>query len=320
MSRASSAGANKRKIATAPKADAAAAAAVAAAAGEAGKAAAASSLLGWAKFVIGVAGIFFFYGTLYANAQRELTSEQAPVAPETRPTRFTNTAFVLLVQCTGNALFSIAMHFVTVYVFGVCTPQEEAARGAKHGGAPKAITPFFTVLLSLDAVKVSFGYVFAMYSSNKALEFVSYPLQILAKSCKMIPVMLGSILILRKSYGPLKYLSVAIMTAGVVYFSFLEKSGGHKKEAKADAAGSAAVYGYGLLVASLVLDGLSGPMQEGMKKYVLTAFQQNLISNAWAIVYMGAVVLINNEWTSSVRRAASRARGGGCGALCRSLN
>ena len=247
-----------------------------------------------------VAGIFFFYGTLYSDAQRELTVKpKDPSDPG-----FTFTAFMLLVQCSGNALFSLVMHFLTV-PFGVCTPGEELARARVR--APRAaLKPFLSVLLSLDAALVSFGYVFAMYSSNFALLYVSFPLQVLAKSCKMVPVMLGSILILGARFGLSKYLSVATMTAGVMYFQYLEPA----KHGKA--AAETKWFGPALLCASLALDGLSGPLQENMKKkYVVTAFQQNLISNAWAVVYMGLLTLaLPNEWTGAVRfhRARARAR------------
>jgi hypothetical protein len=185
-------------------------------------------LLRYVKFAVGVLGIFYFYGTLYADGQKALTSEQEPVGGETEKTRFTNTGFVLLVQCTGNAAFSLLMHFVTVYVFNTCTRQEALAAAtalAKKNGKqqpPQDLQPFWEVLVSQNAILCAAGYVFAMYSSNKALEFVSYPLQILAKSCKMIPVMLGGILINKKEYKLVEKLAVVLMTVGVIYFSFLE--------------------------------------------------------------------------------------------------
>ena len=236
-----------------------------------------------------VAGIFYFYSVPYADGQKELTRGQAD------GTKFTFTAFMLLVQCMGNAVFSILAHFLTV-PFGVWTPRD-ALRDAqkKHPGA--AIKPFFSVLLSLDAFKVAFGYVFAMYSSNRALEYVSFTLQVLAKSCKMIPVMVGSALILGKRYGVTKVVSVLIMTGGVIWFQMMEK----KKPHKGGGGDMDALWGPVLLGASLILDGVSGPLQEDLKKkYVLTQFQQNLISNAWAIVLMAMVTVLNNEWQPAV--------------------
>ena len=289
-----------------------------------------SSTTRYIKFAAGVAGIFFFYGAVYAEAQRELTSLQPLAGSETKQTRFTNTAFVMMVQCLGNALFSVVMHFLTVYVLGVWTRKESQDRVAKRVAKEaeelalkakedegkrfsvertrKLKKSFWGVLLSWDAIKVSLGYVFAMYSSNKALEFVSFPLQILAKSCKMIPVLLGDVLITGKRRNAQEYLGVVLMTAGVIYFSFLDGGSGKKGHGKGGAGAMDAsnqMLGYLLLAGSLALDGVSGPLQQQMGEYALTSFQQNLVSNAWAIVYMAVVVVLNNEWTSSVRASCA---------------
>jgi len=230
------------------------------------------------------------YGIFYTDAQKALTSKQSD------GTKFRYTAFYITVQCLGNALFSIVMHFLTVHVMGICTVEEESRRGGKA----RAVVPFFNVLLSQDAAGVAFTYVFAMYTSNKALDFVSFPFQVLAKSCKMIPVLLGSMYFLGKKYSLAKYLSVAIMTLGVGMFFWFEKKGDKGGKGGAHGGADTSLMGIALITASLAFDGASGPMQEGMKKYVLTAFQQNLVSNVWAVLYMSALVLGFNEFFPAV--------------------
>eukprot|EP00960_Hanusia_phi_P049983 759921-Hanusia_phi.AAC.4 len=49
----------------------------------------------------------------------------------------------------------------------------------------------------------------AMAASNEALRYVSYPTQVLGKSCKMVPVFLMGILIGGKKYGWSMYLQVS---------------------------------------------------------------------------------------------------------------
>ncbi|CAF0968723.1 unnamed protein product [Adineta steineri] len=61
----------------------------------------------------------------------------------------------------------------------------------------------------------SFTYLFAMLSSNYALEFVSYPMQVLGKSAKPVPVMLLGVLIARKRYPLKKYLYVLLIVFGM---------------------------------------------------------------------------------------------------------
>ena len=86
----------------------------------------------------------------------------------------------------------------------------------------------------------------AMAASNEALRYVSYPTQVLGKSCKMVPVMAGGLLLGGKSYTLFEYLQVALITGGVVVFNF----GGKKKGG--DAADSA--YGLVLIALSLIMD------------------------------------------------------------------
>ena len=96
----------------------------------------------------------------------------------------------------------------------------------------------------------------AMAASNEALRYVSFPTQVLGKSCKMVPVMAGGILLGGKSYDLVKYLQVALITLGVTVFNF----GGKKKGGGEDSA-----YGLWLIAASLVMDAVTGGLQDRVK-------------------------------------------------------
>ena len=48
----------------------------------------------------------------------------------------------------------------------------------------------------------------AMAGSNEALRYVSYPTQVLGKSCKMVPVMAGGLVLGGKSYSFFEYMQV----------------------------------------------------------------------------------------------------------------
>ena len=65
----------------------------------------------------------------------------------------------------------------------------------------------------------SFTYLFAMLASNYALEFVSYPMQVLGKSVKPVPVMLLGVLVARKRYPLVKYLYVSLIVMGKKRFA-----------------------------------------------------------------------------------------------------
>ena len=69
-----------------------------------------------------------------------------------------------------------------------------------------------------------------MIFSNSALRHVNYPTQVLGKSCKMIPVLLAgtifksmyffTFLSIARKYSVKKYISVFIITGGIVCIQF----------------------------------------------------------------------------------------------------
>lgn len=139
----------------------------------------------------------------------------------------------------------------------------------------------------------------AMAASNEALRYVSYPTQVLGKSCKMVPVMLFGILIGGKwnDYGLTDYVQVILVTVGVVIFNF----GAPVKPGKGG--GSDSSYGLALIAGSLALDGCTGGLQDRVKKSTAllnkakpgakpTPFESMLYTNlAGAIVALGFAVV-----------------------------
>ena len=90
-----------------------------------------------------------------------------------------------------------------------------------------------------------------MSASNQALMYVSYAFQALAKSCKMIPVMLGNVLLGSKRYSLKEYLVVLSITAGIILFNLSAE----RNEAGNDATSSSSYSGVIMLLIALVLDG-----------------------------------------------------------------
>ena len=108
----------------------------------------------------------------------------------------------------------------------------------------------------LDIFNSGVSQVVAMAASNEALRYVSYPTQVLGKSCKMVPVMAGGIVLGGKTYSMIEYLQVLMITSGVVVFNF----GGKKK-----GGGSDSPYGLGLIAFSLLMDAFTGGLQDKVK-------------------------------------------------------
>lgn len=97
----------------------------------------------------------------------------------------------------------------------------------------------------------------AMAASGEALRYVSYATQVLGKSCKMVPVMLGGLVLGGKSYKATEYAQVLLVTIGVVVFNF----GGKSKKGADDSS-----YGLILISASLFMDMVTGGLQDKVKE------------------------------------------------------
>lgn len=55
--------------------------------------------------------------------------------------------------------------------------------------------------------------------SNSSLGFLNYPTQVIFKCCKLIPVLIGSILIQKKQHGPLDFIAAIAMCVGLTFFT-----------------------------------------------------------------------------------------------------
>ncbi len=97
------------------------------------------------------------------------------------------------------------------------------------------------------------------FFSVRALRYVIYPIQVLAKSCKPVPVMLMGAL-MGKKYPPKKYLKVLLIVGGVGLFmgggDKSKKSDGDEKDA------SSQMIGVSLLFISLCFDGGTGAYED----------------------------------------------------------
>ena len=91
-----------------------------------------------------------------------------------------------------------------------------------------------------------------------SLQHVDYITFILAKSCKLLPVMFLHITLYRRRYPFYKYAVVALVTSGVAVFTSHQSEGSKKNKG---AAGSS-LYGLMLLGINLLFDGLTNSTQD----------------------------------------------------------
>mmetsp|Transcript_84876 Transcript_84876/g.274368 ORF Transcript_84876/g.274368 Transcript_84876/m.274368 type:complete len:844 (-) Transcript_84876:81-2612(-) len=76
-----------------------------------------------------------------------------------------------------------------------------------------------------EYVKLSVLTMGGMYLTNWSLKYLSYPLRVVFKSSKLVPTMMLSVVYLKKRYSRTQYLSVALLTLGVVLFTLGDARG-----------------------------------------------------------------------------------------------
>merc|ERR1719265_1865364 len=121
---------------------------------------------------------------------------------------------------------------------------------------------------------ISLSNVAATTCQYEALKCVSFPVQMLGKSFKMMPVMIWGILISQKQYSLTDWLVAAAVTGGVTEF-LMTGSISAPLAGKGDS-----VYGLGLLLGFLAFDGFSSTFQEKLfKEHQTSKYNQMLYIN-----------------------------------------
>jgi len=135
-----------------------------------------------------------------------------------------------------------------------------------------------------------------MLASNLALTYVSYPTQVLAKSCKLIPVMLMRIVVLGKSYTLKEYMAVLLITFGISLFMLAPKEGQEAAEEESDS-----LLGLFLLVISLLLDGYTGPKQERLLTTSRPSLDQMMFGlNVGALGILSVALVVTGQLWSGI--------------------
>ncbi|KAI7081968.1 hypothetical protein KC356_g8753 [Hortaea werneckii] len=117
----------------------------------------------------------------------------------------------------------------------------------------RSILPPLLLVAFTSALASPFGYA--------SLAHVDYITFILAKSCKLLPVMFLHVTLYGKRYPFYKYGVVALVTGGVALFTLSSKSSSSKKKSSSGGSGSSA-YGLLLLSINLLFDGLTNSTQD----------------------------------------------------------
>lgn len=94
--------------------------------------------------------------------------------------------------------------------------------------------------------------------SNSSVGYLNYPTQVIFKSCKLIPVMIGSIIILGKRYSFAEVCACLCMSIGLIWFTLADST----------VQPNFSITGVILVSCALLCDAVIGNVQEGaMKKH-----------------------------------------------------
>ncbi|XP_015513334.1 solute carrier family 35 member B1 [Neodiprion pinetum] len=214
------------------------------------------------KLLVCAAGIFvcyFYFGVL----QEKITRGQYGDAD--KPEKFTFAFALVSVQCLLNYMFA------KVILLTVMKQGEDSTR-----------TIYYAVS--------SLTYLLAMVCSTMALQFVSYPTQVVGKAGKPIPVMILGVLLGRKVYPLRKYLFVLLIVVGVALFMYKDNVANTKQTE------SQMGFGEFLLLLSLTMDGLTGAVQERMRaEHKSKSGHMMLNMNFWSFIFSTSVILVSGE-------------------------
>jgi len=136
---------------------------------------------------------------------------------------------------------------------------------------------------------ISLSNVGATWCQYEALRYVSFPVQMLGKSFKMMPVMIWGIIISQKRYGWQDWAIAAAITGGVTEFLMTGSI-------KAKHSSGTGAYGLFLLLVFLGLDGFTSTFQEKLfKQHSTTKYNQMFYVNSFSCIVSFVTLLASQK-------------------------
>ena len=149
-------------------------------------------------------------------------------------------------------------------------------------------------------------YVFAMIGSNECLRFVSYPVAVLAKSCKLIPMMVMGSLIERRQYSTQQWISAICISTGIALFNYSRMPQKQQDEQQQTSDDNQYWKGMILLFISLCMDGFLGACQgilkrPGKDQRPPTAVETMLYVNLYSLIFLIPMAVTSGQWVEGIR-------------------
>ncbi|XP_020815957.1 adenosine 3'-phospho 5'-phosphosulfate transporter 2 [Drosophila serrata] len=125
--------------------------------------------------------------------------------------------------------------------------------------------------------------------SNSSLGYLNYPTQVIFKCCKLIPVLVGSILIQGKRYGVLDFAAATCMCIGLAWFTL----------ADSQMTPNFNLLGVAMISGALLCDAAIGNVQEkAMREFKAPSSEVVFYSYGLGFVYLFVIMLVTGNFFS----------------------
>ncbi|KAK1734774.1 UAA transporter family protein [Skeletonema marinoi] len=236
------------------------------------------------QLLFGAGGIyasFLYYGSLQEDVFR-YESEDG--------TKFTHAWYLQVLESLANVIFGT----IALIVMGASSNSKNSV-GLWWGGTPN--------LPKKPFVSSGFSQVCSKAFTSLALaNGLSFPVATLAKSGKMAPVMLGSLILGGATYGLREYLQVLAIIGGTAILSMSKK-----KASTSESTPLGAVF----ILLALVMDGVTGGVQKrllaDMKRVQVTPQPYDLMTytNLFMMLFALLISFVLGEFTQGIAYCAS---------------
>jgi solute carrier family 35 (UDP-galactose transporter), member B1 len=133
-----------------------------------------------------------------------------------------------------------------------------------------------------------------------SLNFITYPMMILTKSCKPVPVMFIGLLFYRRTYSWYKYLSVFLLCVGISLFTAAKSALNNNvtnTENDIESNLSRQIFGLCLVLINLCLDGITSNEQDALfSVHQPSSLQMMKFTNTWQVLYLSIYLIGNLLW------------------------
>ncbi|CAO2653249.1 Nn.00g026600.m01.CDS01 [Neocucurbitaria sp. VM-36] len=229
---------------------------------------------GLVQLLVCVGGIYASFMTWAHIQERLTTTTHGPTNA-----RFTYSIFLNTVQSAFAAISGL----LYLVLSAPRNPKTGARRIPPIFPSRKILFPLLLIAVT-SSLASPFG-----YASLKHIDYVTF---ILAKSCKLLPVMFLHISLFQKRYPLYKYLVIGCVTLGVAVFTLHNPSTAKKAAKKGISADASKTLGLFLLSVNLLFDGLTNTVQD----QIFSSFKgftgpqmmcaQNIMSTALTVSYL----------------------------------